>query len=174
MDGKYNTQIKYGLKDKYKDFILIDNTYKYFLTLTFATKTTFINSVNFLSQTLYQINRKVFGRRYLNYKENYVDGFVFYENFRNVNTTNKFHTHMLIKNNNKYDKFSIDQMKKLLIEATSKVINKNNKSVFNKDCIDIRDIYDQTNLVEYCSKNINDFNLDSIKLICKSGISDSI
>jgi len=167
-NNPYKIQTEY-----YKTLVRQHEPYKYLLTLTFSHKYTSLMTCQFTSQVIYRMNSKIFGRNYLKYDDRCMDGFVFFEKHMSEKVRNPFHLHMLIKQNERYDKFNIDQMNEILDCSTERILDGKDRKVFTSKCINTTEIYDDEGSIRYCFEQIYDRNLDRLKFIDKNGLSDN-
>lgn len=142
-----NSIEKMKLHECYKQLILDNGPYQYFLTMTFKYNQSEIVShqqINFLIRIL---NRKIFGR---NNPQDYLTGFVFSENHKYFR--NSIHYHLMLKNHPNFDILSKKHFLEHLYDCTIKVkTNRNYPAFDDRNCV-IQNIYDEKHLVHYLTK----------------------
>lgn len=164
--NKRNTEI-------YKQFVIRNKPYSFFITLTFARNMDRQQCCNCVNTLLHMVNNKIFGRKHRNTESNYITGFLFIEDHKFGNSKNDIHMHMLVKYHEKYDGYRFCQYESIFREAAAKVLDDRDRRVFNDNCIDIRKVRDD-GAIGYCFKQVWDKKLNRVKAIGKEGLSDSL
>jgi len=169
--GKQVPAIK-RLTEAYRKWVYNDGPYYWSITLTFGVKASFEQICKFVNSYLRKHNIKLFKNGYHNRKDQWLTGYAFFENHPMENSINEWHVHMLIKSNARFNDFRIAENKEIFEKAAADVLY-NKKRVFFEDHIKIQNAYVGSKN-KYLFKQINDTSLNSVKMIGKSGLSDSM
>lgn len=169
--GKLVPAIK-KMTEQYRKFVYDDGPYYWSITLTFGVPASFELICKFVNSYLRKHNIKLFKTGYHNRENQWLTGYAFFENHPMENSINEWHVHMLIKPNARFNDFSIAENKDIFEKAAADVLY-NKKRVFFEDHIDIQNARVGSKH-KYLFKQINDTNLTSVKMIGKSGLSDSM
>lgn len=149
-----------------------DGPYYWSITLTFGIVASFELICKFVNSYLRKHNIKLFKVGYYNRENQWLQGYAFFEKHPMENSINEWHVHMLIKPNVRFNDFSIAENKEIFEKAAADVLYKK-KRVFFEDRIDIRNARVGSKN-KYLFKQINDTSLTQVKMIGKSGLSDSM
>ena len=136
------------LRNDYKQLVLDNGPYKYFLTITFKyNQSEYISNqqINFLLRLL---NRKIFTRN--NHTE-YIDGFVFVENHKYFRDS--IHYHLMIKDNQNFDLPDKKHLVEHFYDCLKKVKTNSNHPAFDEHNCRVQNVYDETGLVDYLTKS---------------------
>ena len=161
-----------SIKKEYKSLIRESRPYCFFITLTFGRNVSSYKKCQFTDVLLHRYNQKLFSRNYKE-KEIYLEGFAIFESHASSKLADRYHVHMLIRYNERYDKYDLNSHRDIFNNAAAKVLDGQNRRVFNDKCIDIREAGDDGR-IDYCTKQISDLNVSQIKPIGKDGLSDYI
>lgn len=156
----------------YADFINLNGPFAYFITLTFPRLQTIETSTQQINFLIHLLNNKICGR---NNSHEYLQGFCFFEKHKG-SANNPLHSHILIKDDIRLDIDSktpfIDHFWNMINKIC--VVKSNNvtdRKAFNRKCCDIRQVYDQDNLVKYVTKPLEKaFDYNHFRPIGKHGI----
>lgn len=139
-----------------------------------------------LEKVIRNMNKYIYGRHY-NKKNLFINGFVSIE--KNIKKSpNKFHTHLLIKNDNKVSRFSISELLDIAIKSSKSIkdtkgnnafihgditqtINNDGVAGLQTDCFHIIEAYDEF-AAGYITKTVTDTDNDQIKILSCNGLSD--
>lgn len=153
----------------YLDFVRHMGPFLFFITLTFPKGTSARMCCEYTSKFLRRYNERYFGPQYYD-KEIFVEGVAFVENHWDEGL---MHVHMLIRPFKKADKFTLSEHESIFEKAALKVKNTKEKTVFSRECIDMRPYVDQ-GVISYCFKQIEDKSLNRFKIIGKYGLTDTL
>jgi len=165
-----------SISDLYKEWIIRNSPYSFFITLTFGKnigrdKNKLYQYTNYF---FHRYNRLMFTEKYRQ-RNHFLDGFAFYENHYSSKFDNEghIHIHLLIKYNEIFDKKSFTEHEAIFRKATSKICDDKDRLVFSNECINIKVVRDD-NIIGYCMKNMWDANMSRVKTIDVNGISDNL
>jgi len=156
----------------FKKFIYDNKPYSHFITITFAINISSEKCCMYTSTLLRWLNRKLFGRNYIN-KGEFIDGFAFIEDHKSNMSKNDLHLHLLLKRSYRYNDFKYHEFEDIIKKCAAKIFHGNKWHVFNAKGIDITVPWDD-GVIRYCLKQIWHQNVDRIKLLGKSGLSDEL
>lgn len=165
-------KINSTIDENYKEFVMSNKPYIYFITLTFALNTNIRQACKYMSTVIKWMNNKLFGRKYYD-RDDFIEGFAFIEDHKSGISINDIHAHILIKPSYRYNDFKFYQIEDMLRKTVAKVDNGAGKKVFNENCIDIQLVRDD-GAIEYCFKQVWRNNTIRIKMIGKEGVSDDL
>ena len=155
------------LRNNYKQFVLDNGPYKYFLTMTFKynqSENISNQQINFLIRIL---NQKIFGRKN---NQDHIDGFVFIETHKYFRDS--VHYHLMIKDNLNFDILGKKHFLEHLYDCTLKVKTNSNHHAFDERNCMIQNIYDEINLAQYLTKTFEKTGDPSfIQPLCSTGVS---
>lgn len=173
MNGASGKSIN-SLKDHYKEFIKNSGPYYFFITLTFGKYLGLKQRCRFTNDLLNRYNQVIFRRTYKK-RNKCMAGFAVLEDHYNCEFEDRYHIHMLVKPNVRYDDFSLAQHIDIFHTVAGEILY-GKRRVFNDKYIDIQKIEEdqkaQDKVSNYCMKEISDKNIDRIKLIGIDGLSD--
>lgn len=160
--------------DQYRDWIGNNRPYYYFITLTFGKFLGFSSRVKYTNELLHRINNVIFRRTYK--KRNMcMKGFAFLENHKSSKFSDRYHIHMLIQEDIRYDELGFDRVNDIFHTVAGEAKCQGTR-VFNKKYIDFQQVKeddeDQWKVIDYCMKHIWDRVLLRIKPIGINGLSD--
>ncbi|WP_157039996.1 hypothetical protein [Pelobacter propionicus] len=160
------------LTNAYKQLVLDQGPYFYFITLTFARNVGFNSICKFTGDYIHYHNKEIFNVKYRP-QNKYIQGFAFLEDHPNKDFGDRIHIHLLIKCHSKFNEWdNFDSHTEIFHTAAKQVKDDNGRPVFNPGCIDIQR-YRDSGAIAYCFKCIWDGNIDRVKFICKDGLSDN-
>jgi len=157
-----------SILDGYKDFILSQGPYKYFITYTSRLNIDADTLLSCVYESIKRANRKLIGKKYNENKDDYFEGFAFLEKHPSGKSKCEYHVHIIVKAKEVLNKLNL----KTVISTIKKTINTikhKTYNVFKKKCIDVAECFDE-NIIDYCLKKINLLILDFIKTVSNYGI----
>jgi hypothetical protein len=159
------------LKAAFEQSVINAGPYYFFTTLTFSRSLSMTAIHTFVSDYLYYHNQYIFSHKYKKLGR-YMSGYAVIENHKSSKLQGRLHVHLLIKANKRYLDFTRGQHLDMFEKAASKVETSSGNLVFMPQHIKLELVYSD-GCVSYSFKNINDRNIDRIKLIGIDGLSDS-
>ena len=156
----------------YMKFIQNRGPFYFFNTITFARNTSKDARFQYANALLHRQNQMLFGRDYKE-KGRYIEGFAFIEDHFSCEMKDRFHIHILIENDPRYDDFDLKQHEDIFHKAASKIQNSRDQNVFNAKCLNMQKVYEDDTLISYCMKQVWHTNVNNIKMIGVDGLSDT-
>jgi len=156
---------------QYLQFARSFEPYRFFITLTFGLTTSYPERCMYTNDLIYMFNRKKFTEKFKE-RNDFLDGFAFFENHPNGKFDDKLHVHLLIKNHDRFKRKNNDEHRNDFYDVVRKILNGNGKPVFNEKYIDFREPGEER--PGYCMKDIWDRNIDRVKMLCLDGLSDNL
>lgn len=157
------------------------------LTIKFMNSQNNYECINQLNKLIRNLNSFIYGRQFA--KRNlFINGFVVIE--KNIKKSpNNFHIHLLVKRENKLNRFNINELLHIAIKSSEKLkdkfgntafphgeirvtINSDNVNGYETDCIHIIEPYDEY-AAAYIAKTATDSGYDQIKFLSLHGLSDT-
>ncbi|WP_173195993.1 hypothetical protein [Geobacter sp. SVR] len=154
----------------YKELVYRDRPYYLFMTLTFPLTMSYFHRCKYTSRFIKKHNKMIFGPDYLK-RDDHMEGYAFFEEHPSIEFPDRYHVHLLVNSNYRYAGWNLKTHTDIFHKAADKVVVGGQK-VFKHDCIDIREAGNDLR-IRYCFKQIEDRNLDHLKIIGKNGLSDS-
>lgn len=159
------------LTEQWRELIRQRGPYFFFITLTFGKLTGFEARCQYTNYLLDRFNRRVFRHNYKK-RNKFVEGFAFFEDHPSQCTDNKPHIHLLVENNEVYDKKRVHRCIEMFFSAAAEVKNGWNNQAFNPKGIDFGAAGHDGN-IGYCMKNMWDKTLTDMKVLGIDGLSDN-
>lgn len=157
--------------EHYKQMVYENRPFSFFATLTFHRSVRFSMIVQYSSTLIHRLANLEFGRNY-DYPD-CITGFAFFEKHSDNPRSNDNHLHLLIKHHEEYDNSDFAVHLAKFHKASSKIVDGNGRPVFNKKCIDFKEVNYDDGAIIYCFKELWDRNLSRLKFICVDGLSDN-
>ncbi len=161
----------YRLTREYRQFVLDNGPYHFFISLTFGRNMRIELLCRHVNTLLDRYNQILFSRKYIR-RRKFVQGFAFVERHGGMKAKCNYHFHLLIKCPNQYEKFTIEQHEDIFRKAAGRVTDERDRRVFNDKHIDITSCRDSGS-GWYSTKEVNDGCICRIKFIGKRGLSDN-
>ena len=158
--------------EHYKQMVYENRPFSFFATLTFHRSVRFSMICQYSSILIQRFNTLEFNRGYYD-RGDFITGFAFFEKHSDNPRSNDNHLHLLIKHHDKFDESDFAEHSAKFHKASKNIVDGNGRPVFNKKCIDFKEVNYDDGAIEYCFKELWDRNLSRLKFICVDGLSDN-
>lgn len=163
-----------------------ESEFKAMITIKFMCPENNNYNLTQLEKIIRNMNKYIYGKNY-NKQKKFINGFVSIEK-NSKNSPNKYHVHLLVKWDNKIDRFDVGNLLDIAIKSSSKIKSTNGHLAFhhgdivatvNSDgieglktnCLHIIEPYNEF-AAAYIVKTATDMNCDQIKMLSSAGLSD--
>lgn len=163
-----NDQYK-RITSKYEELVNSCAPFGLFITLTFALNMNTNARCEYASKFLKLFNQEIIGRKYQR-NNDFLKGFAFFEDHKSTTSEGEKHVHMLIQPHPKYKELASAELQSKFQRAALLVKNHNGRCVFHEAYINLQKVHGDARVISYCFKQIDDKNLDRIKMIDVSGL----